>query len=291
MQNPAGEKINAIRTTGVESMSDLNPIRLHYVREFTRLSLWYANKRLRENLGDLEDTVNVRVNLYRNTSLYKGNHHPAAGDEDPEWNVIVGKLGEIFDKYSNDSESVEIRGLAILWPLMEARIRTLGNEQPRPGDRSHECWNHDYKHEDSLSLHIANVYQPKSPLSDMHIQFAASLIRLLRDSQVHRPEVKVVQCGSWMNSAPRFQMLFPEAWIQSAERRTEMRYTMGHWGQFMDRRGDFHEKNGAFFRRTGEMPYPSSLCRCKIDMVLDHLHETLPEAVAHNDQLGYVPTA
>jgi len=86
-------------------------------------------------------------------------------------------------------------------------------------------------------------------------------------------------------------MLFPEAWIQSAERRTEMRYTMGHWGQFMDRRGDFHEKNGAFFRRTGEMPYPSSLCRCNIGMVLDHLHETFPEAVAYNDQLGYVPTA
>ncbi len=271
-------------------MSDLDPIRVHYVREFTRLSLWYANKRLRENPGDLEDTVNVRVNLYRNTSRYDGNHHPAAGDEDPEWNVIVEQLGEIFDKYGNDSETVETMGLAILWPLMEARIRKLGNEQSGPGDRSHECWNYDYKHEDALSLHIANVYQPKSPLSDMHIQFAASLIRLLRDSQVRRPEVKVVRCGSWLNSAPRFQMLFPDAWIQSAEKRTEMRYTMGYWGQFMDRRGDFHEKNGAFFRRTGEMPYTSSLCGCKIDMVLDHLHETFSEAVVYNDQLGYVPT-
>lgn len=272
-------------------MSDLDPIRVHYVQEFTRLSLWYANKRLQDNLGDLKDTINVRVNLYRNTSLYDGNRHPAAGDEDPEWNAIVAKLGEIFNQYGNDSEAVETKGLAGLWPLMEARIREKGNEQPGLGDRSHECWNLDYKHEGAVAIHILNVYQPGSPLSDMLVQFAASLIRLLRDSRASRPDVKMVRCGSWMNSAPRFQMLFPETWIQSAEKRTEIRYTMGTWGQFMDRRGDFHKKNGAILRQTGEMPFASSLCRCTIEEALDHLQEAFPEAVAYNENLGYVPSA
>jgi hypothetical protein len=269
----------------------LDPIRVHYIQEFTRLSLWYANKRLQENLGDLEDTVNLRVNLYRNTSLYDGNHRPATGYEDPVWNEIVAKLGEIFNQHGNDSEAVETKGLAFLWPLMEARIREKGNEQPKLGDRSYECWNHDYKREGTVSIHIANVYQPGSPLSDMLVQFAASLIRLLRDSQVRRPDVNVVRCGSWMNSAPRFQMLFPNTWKQSAEKRKEIRYTMGTWGQFMDRRGDFHKKNGAILRQTGEMPFASSLCWCTTEEALDHLQETFPEAVAYNKRLGYIPSA
>ena len=272
-------------------MSELDPIRVHYVQEFTRLSLWYANKRLQENLGDLNDTVNVRVNLYRNTSLYDGENRPASGYDDAEWNRIVEKLGEVFDRYGNDSESVETRGLEVLWPLMEARIRELGNEQPGPGDRSYECWNHDYRHDGLLSLHIANVYQPKSPFSDMLVQFAASLIRLLRDSQVRRPEVKVVRCGSWMNSAPRFRNLFPEVWAQSAEMKTEIRYTMGTWGQFMDRRGDFHDKNGMSFRLTGQLPFHSSLCSCEIDRVLDHLNNSVPDAVKYNERMKYVPSA
>ena len=84
-------------------MCDLDSIRVHYVQGFTRLSLWYANKRLHSH-GDLEDIVNVRVNLYRNTSLYDGNRHPAAGDEDPAWNEIVAKLGEIFGKRAMNSQ-------------------------------------------------------------------------------------------------------------------------------------------------------------------------------------------
>ena len=167
-------------------MCDLDSIRVHYVQGFTRLSLWYANKRLHSH-GDLEDIVNVRVNLYRNTSLYDGNRHPAAGDEDPAWNEIVAKLGEIFNRHGNEPETVETKGLAVLWPLMEARIREKGNEQPGPEERSHECWNCDYKHEGVVSLHIANVYQPRSPLSDMLVEFSASLIRLLRDAQVKKP--------------------------------------------------------------------------------------------------------
>ena len=269
----------------------MDPIRVHYVQAFTRLSLWYANKRLQDNFGDLEDTVNVRVNLYRNTSLYDGSRHPAAGDEDPAWNEIVAALGEIFNQYGNDPEAVETRGLALLWPLMEARLQKKGTEQSRSEGRPYECWSYDYKNEGRVSIHIGNVYQPRSPLSDMQPQFAASLIRLLRDSQVRRPDVKVVQCGSWMNSAPRFQMLFPETWRQSAEERTEVRYTMGTWGQFMDRRGDFHAKNGAILRQTGEMPFASSLCKCTIEETLDHLQAAFSEAVLHNESMGYVPSA
>ena len=272
-------------------MSDLDPDRVHYLQGFTRLSLWYANKRLREGLGELQDTVNSRVNLYRNTSLYDGNNHPSKGYNDPEWNDIVAQLGEIFDQHGDDSDAVETKGLELLWPLIEARIREKGSEKSQAGERDYECWNYDYKPKTRVGIHIANVYQPKSPLSDMHMQFAASLIRLLRDAQVRRPESMEVQCGSWMNSTPRFQQLFPEAWKESAKDRPDIQYTMGSWGQFMDRKGRFHERNGAIFRETGKLPYASTLCYCSIEEALDHLAHTFPDAVAYNESIGYVPSA
>jgi len=272
-------------------MAVLDPDRVHYVQGFTQLSLWYANKRLREGLGDLDDTVNSRVNLYRNTVLYDGEHHPDKGYNDPDWNGIVAQLGEIFNQYDNDSEAVETKGLELLWPLMEARIREKGTEKPRSEDRSHECWNHDYKQEGAVSIHIANVYQPKSPLSEMYTEFAANLIQLLKNSQIRRPEIKIVRCSSWMNSTPRFQMLFPKAWKESADLRKDIRYTMGSWGQFMDRSGRFHERNGAIFRETGKLPYASTGCHCMIEEALDHLESTFPEAVAYNESIGYVPSA
>lgn len=261
-------------------MADLDPVRVHYVQGFIRLSLWFANKRLRENGEDLKEVVNTRVNLYRNTSLYDGKRHPASGDEDREWNGVIAKLGEIFGKDGADSDLVEEKGFALLWPLMEATCIRRSNQSQGSG-RPYECWTYDYRSETRVGIHIANVYQPKSPLSDMHAQFAAALIRLLKDSQVRRPEIKAVQCGGWMNSTPRFQMLFPKAWKESAEMRGDIRYTMGSWGQFMDRRGGFHEKNGAIFRETGQLPFASTLCHCGMEEALEHLENAFPDAITH----------
>ena len=52
---------------GGKSMPQPDSIQVNYVREFTRLSLWYIHKRLREEESNFEDAMNVRVNVYRNT--------------------------------------------------------------------------------------------------------------------------------------------------------------------------------------------------------------------------------
>ena len=62
------------RTLGHDS------IHINYVKEFTKLSLWFVHKRLREGESDFEALVNGRVNIYRNTSLYDGKHHPSSED-------------------------------------------------------------------------------------------------------------------------------------------------------------------------------------------------------------------
>jgi hypothetical protein len=265
-------------------MPQSDPAHINYVREFTKLSLWYVHKRLREGDSDFEELVNGRVNIYRNTSLYDGERHPSREDVGPEWAGILERLRSIFDRHIDDPSTAQLEavGLDLLWPHLKKRRDPM----PPPEARPYECWSYDYR-ADQLNIHILNIYQSRSPLSDMHLPFAASLIRLLRDSQVRRPDIEVVRCTSWLNSVPPFQALFPERWKQSTEPRTEVRYTMGYWGQFTDRRGDFHTRNGVRLRETGEFRFPSRGCECPIEMVLAHLEENFPAAVEYNVKKGW----
>ena len=262
------------RTLGHDS------IHINYVEEFTKLSLWFVHKRLREGESDFEALVNGRVNIYRNTSLYDGKHHPSSEDVGPKWKGILEELRLVFDRYMDmpSTEQLEATGLDLLSQHLKKRPDVL----PPPETRPYESWSYDYGG-DQLNIHILNVYQPRSPLSDMWVPFAAALIRLLQDSQVRRPDVELVRCGSWLNSVPPFQKLFPERWKQSAEPRPEVRYTMGHWGQFTDRLGDFHARNGALFRETGEFPFANLQCGCPIEEVLAYLKGNFPAVVEYNN--------
>ena len=262
-------------------MSQQDAVRINYVREFTKLSLWYAHKRFREGETDFEGNINGRVNIYRNTILHDGKRHPSSEDVGSEWADILNQLKTIFDQHMADesTKQLEESGLELLDPYLNKQSGSL----PLSKDRPYECWTYNYT--GHLHIHISNVYQPKSPLSEMHIPFAASLIRLLRDVKMERPDIEAVSCGSWLNSSPPFQALFPEQWTLNAEPRPDVRYTMGHWGQFTDRRGDFHARNGARFRETGEFPLPNLRCESPIEAVLAHLVANFPEAVAYNGVL------
>ena len=46
------------------------------------------------------------------------------------------------------------------------------------------------------------------------------------------------------------------------------------WGQFMDRRGGFHETNSRQFRQTGCFPFEHIMCRCEIVELQEHLGAT-----------------
>ena len=266
-----------------------DPIRVNFVKELTKLSLWYVRKVLREEEISFADAVN-RVDIYRKTSLYDGRSHPSRCDVGPRWAEILDQVKGIFDRHRDDpySELIEAEGLALLWPYLEARLLENKDQGKGEDERPYECWDGGYSDEGRLSIHIYNIYKPRSPLSDMRIPFAASLIRLLHDSTQRRPGMEIVQCVSWLNSAPRFQALFPNGWIRSARLRGTIGYTAGYWGQFYDRRGGFHDRNGAAFRETGELPFPCLSCEWPISEVMEHLEDKFPEAVAHNTEQGFV---
>ncbi|MXX14562.1 MAG: hypothetical protein F4Z86_14135 [Gemmatimonadetes bacterium] len=240
-----------------------NEIRIHYASHFLKLSLWYARFLMgREGIA-FEDAITSRVNVYRNTDFFDGEHHPARGYEDSDWDAYLMGLKAIFDRC--EGEAWEEEGLAYLWPRVKK-----GYSRPSTKGRPYECWTYD-DGDDYIAIHIGNVYQPKSPLSEMRDAFMGTLLQLLKDTQQRRSDVKTVRCGSWLNSAPPFQDLFPKSWRKSAIVSPKAGYTMGHWGQFMDRTGRFHIKNGAHLRATGEFLYPCSTCYAPIDEIVAHL--------------------
>ncbi len=264
-------------------MPDLNPIHVHYLREFTGLSLWYVHRVLQEENIPFAEAVNARVNIYRYTIFYDGERHPAYGHIDREWERVTERLEGVYGRHTGErtTESFEEEGLALLWPYLEKRLGERGLwGLPSPGERPYGCWSCELK-SGRLDLHVDNVYVPKSPLSEMFVPFAASLLRTLDDARNRWPDVLEAISETWLNSFPRFQTLFPESWLDDAKLR-KITYTMDHWGQFTNRAGDFHARNAARFRETGEMPYPCMVCECPIHEIRTHLDSNFPEAVQHD---------
>jgi len=240
-----------------------NEIGIHYVSHFLKLSLWYIKLLMeREDIG-FEDAIAHRVNVYRNTDFFDGKHQPAWGDEDPEWDGYLQGLKAIFDRC--EGEVLEEEGLAYLWPHVKKEYH-----KPSTKGRPYECWTFD-DGDDHINIHIGNVYQPLSPLVERRNDFVSKLLKLLNDTKCRRSEVTTVRCGSWLNSVPPFQAMFPKSWLEDVWVSPRSSWGMGHWGQFMDRTGRFHVRNGEKLRATGEFPYASLGCNAPIDEILAHL--------------------
>ena len=111
--------------------------------------------------NDFEALVNGRVNIYRNTSLYDGKHHPSNGEAAPEWAGILKELRTVFDRYMGtpSTEQLEAAGLDLLLPYLKKRPAAM----PPPETRPYECWSYDYggrptqhPHPQRLSTSIAS---------------------------------------------------------------------------------------------------------------------------------------
>ena len=103
---------------------------------------------------------------------------------------------------------------------------------------------------------------------------ARSLLKLLDDLEQDRPDIQIVQCGSWINSFEPFRSLFPPEWHENC-RVSGPAYTYGWWGQFMTHTGDFHYPNARHFRATGEFPFTCLVCSADRSSVREHVEKLL----------------
>ena len=267
-----------------------------------------VNKKKGEMLYDI---LTERVDIYRNTTLWNGYFHPAdsAPHTHPsgraKWDRIVEKLEPLFHDathrrtkmlagnghrkfgvgWREPMEDLELENDAYL--VLKPHLRTDGYRSFAP---EYPGWRHNYIENDMnnlnrlrmqepekprLVLHIYNDYMPASPLSDAYGVFALQLWNLLSDSLIKFPEIELVQMTSWLNAHPKCGALFPDTWRVDARMfpHTEVRYgTKALWGQFVTRRGDFHQLNGHKFRQSGEFPFPAIKCECHIKDAIAHLN-------------------
>ncbi|MBB29036.1 MAG: hypothetical protein CME25_09065 [Gemmatimonadetes bacterium] len=79
----------------------MDPIRESFLQGFIRLSLWYLRNAVQEGTESLEDVVNRRVDIYRNTRFFDRKTHPSTGEAGEEWTEILTRLGEIYERRKN----------------------------------------------------------------------------------------------------------------------------------------------------------------------------------------------
>ena len=250
--------------------------------EFIKLSLWFVYNTLQKGVPDIEKLLTYRVDIYRNTTLFDGKNKSMDRDLGPRWAKIIKQLKRMYHKHMGDpnSKGFETNGLELLRPL----LRTAHWETPGPGPRPYECWTFNEHDGVRIDLHVVNIYQPRSPLSEMKVPFAASLMRLLQDTTTRQATINTVSCGSWLNSVPRFAAMFPRSWMDHTKSIDQIGYTMNHWGQFINRAGQFHPHNGSQFRQTERLPFPCLICQCPIIEAVNHLEANFPDAVAYNHE-------
>ncbi len=256
-------------------------IRRNYDRECVKLKIWYVNRLLQTEQRSFEELITTRVDIYRRTHLWDGENHPARGYADPRWDELVQQLQEIFRHHHRadaTTQALEEAAYALLLPAMEERLagERKGNLWEGAGQiippTPYGCFSRDYA-EDIVHIHFTNVLQPRSPFRDMPA-LTRSLLKLLDDLEKDRPDIRIVQCGSWINNFPPFRSLFPPEWHEKC-RISGPSYTYGYWGQFMTHTGDFHYPNAARFRATGEFPFPCLVCSADRDSVRNHVEELL----------------
>lgn len=226
----------------------------------TELELWYAAKKGSECGHDIGTAVNTWTDLYCFSSSFD---KEILATDNVAWSAFLGKLSTYdFAAFMEDFE-----------PRLDKDLEKAKQEISRSYAGFTYEFHYEYFHPpcsgELLTLHFRNYFAPDSP-ADHEDALAAGLRDLVARARSERPEVKMVQCASWLNNIPFFQRLFPRAWWQDGK---DCPYapSTGWWGQFIDRTGGINMKNAVSFRERGEFKYKNVHSVCAIEDLRKHL--------------------
>jgi hypothetical protein len=186
----------------------------------------------------------------------------AAGDEA---DVIFGRAWTLF--FDDDSA---------LLKLIEKGKAEIERSFNGFSWEAHYEYYKDEKSPPLLTLHSRNYFSQDSPF-DHTDELAEGLLRILDEAEKKRPDLKDVQCASWLNNLPPFQALFPAGWREKAVACPVEGHT-GCWGQLIDRTGEINRKNLARLNTCGELQYMNLHCKCAVSALRRHLTAELREA-------------
>jgi len=258
------------------------------IEQYVPLGLHVVWRLVRNGLP-FEEALSYKADIYCYTVLYDGKvlpDHPPQGWRCEPWEQASAALEAIFNRRAGDADSsaFEREGYEILRPLLEPAFQRDVDRWPRVEDRPYGFFTYNITDRwipgrTMIGLHLGNPFAPAGPLADLPAR-ARELRRLVDDAaqawaQEHpeRPAVEFIGTGSWLNDVPPFTSLFPPEWSASARPFPRLVPGKGWWGQFIDRRGGYHRRNGDHLRRTGRFPHPVLNCTCSLDALRWHLAE------------------
>ncbi len=259
-----------------------------YHFEIIRLKLWYVHYLVSNTEIDPREVILRRVRII----WYTGKQF---------WPEIEAKIQWLLNRYNREVNDFEREGIKLLHPFIEGAIEDEYQQEgschpcgcircPEEEYLHHSCQWFDgdsdvhygcfwrTKHiqgQECVALHFKSVVQPRSPFQQL-LELAKSLHRLVENCKQENPDMRYISCGSWLNAFPPFLPLFPDSWRLSAQSMVPDNHSEW-WGQFRDHRGGFHLRNAQGFRKTGEFPYPSLFCKCKVSDLQTHLDSFLHE--------------
>ena len=226
------------------------------------------------------EVLDKRVDILRKTTLYDG-RHPCIDLNPPiaEWNTLKEQLIERIRARAAEGATADLEDecWTLLRPHVESAFSARYEDYRGNAHSPYNCWSYDFnsgaaERPDGIQLHFTNAFQPESPFSAAnHPRIVSDLLQLLADATAAYPTATVFRCSSWLNKFPPFTSLFPPSWATSYSAGEYSVGTYGHWGQYMDHRGTFHQCNADALRSTGSHPYTSGFCQCPIDEAVRYL--------------------
>ncbi len=239
-----------------------------YLRECVKLSLWviadWKNKHPQE---DIIWTIHERTTLVNHTIFNKESLYDFPSFTGDDWPKLRLKLRDMFEKNS-DVKKFEEDGFKLIEPYIYDRAEE--DLEGINGGNSDSWIRYDItKKEEYLEIHMENSLYPNSFLADVNY-FNEKLKIAVLDAEKHG--YRGLWTCSWLNDLPAWQKRMPKEWTESIHnRKWDIEWHLGFWGQFLTANQCFNYKLANKFRETGKIPYPMSLAKASIETLKKHL--------------------
>jgi hypothetical protein len=238
------------------------------LRKLIELQVFYAKKEAEIEKLPLADSLNQYTEMYYYSTLYSPDV-PASSNE--EWGKVVEKISQM-----------PAQAWAVLEKYFVPRMEKDLEDARCQIAQSYNGFMYEYfpeyetgNKEEFLTLHFRNFYAPDSPFNHT-CELVEGLQTIVAKALEERPDVKQVQCASWLNNLPHFLQLFPQQWQDRANFCYPMSASTGWWGRFINREGKINQKAVDKFKSTLEFDCPNRHCRCTITELEQHLDSFEP---------------
>ena len=227
------------------------------LRELLELEIWYAEHAAAKENRPLRDTINQYTEIYYYSTEFEPD---ILAEKNVAWQKVVDDIAQ------NSSKAWDI-----LAPYIVPRIEQDLQKSRSDIEKSYNGFMYEFcpeyesdSNEDFLTLHFRNYFAPESPFAH-GTELKQGLRKIVKCAMQERPDVKQVQCASWLNNVPKFISLFPKEWLERANFCYPMTASTGWWGRFIDRNGKLNQKTVSEFKKHPVFDAPNRHCRCTVN--------------------------